>query len=87
MVSGLFFDPVAAAQVTTVTLTSPGNLAVYGTPAKIPLAATASPASGNSISRVEFLNGTTVIGSAVASPTVPRRSRCRETPWSPAPTP
>ncbi len=50
-----------------VSLTSPGNGAVYTAPANIPLTATASDTDGT-ISKVEFYAGTTLIGNATASP-------------------
>ena len=51
----------------SVSLTSPQNGASFTAPATIGLAATASDADG-SVSRVEFLNGSTVIGSDTTAP-------------------
>jgi len=50
----------------TVTLTSPVAGAVYTTRSEVTLTASASPAS--SIAKVEFLNGSTVLGAVTASP-------------------
>jgi hypothetical protein len=50
-----------------VTLTSPATGATYTAPATIPLAATATE-TGGTITKVEFLNGTTVLGTATTSP-------------------
>ncbi|MFI7336393.1 cellulase family glycosylhydrolase [Streptomyces sp. NPDC050085] len=51
----------------SVSLTSPRDGASFAAPAAIDLAATASDADG-SVSRVEFLNGSTVIGSDTTAP-------------------
>jgi PKD repeat protein len=51
----------------TVSLTGPSDGATFTAPATITLSATASDVDGN-LSRVEFLNGTTVIGSVTTSP-------------------
>jgi len=50
-----------------VSLTSPVDGATYGNPASIPLAATASDSDGT-IARVEFYQGSTLIGSDTSSP-------------------
>jgi len=50
-----------------VSLTSPANNASYTAPATIPLAATASDSDGT-ISKVEFYNGATLVGTATSSP-------------------
>lgn len=50
-----------------MTLTAPANAAQYAAPATITLSATAS-SSDSTISRVEFYQGTTLIGSATAAP-------------------
>jgi hypothetical protein len=54
-------------QPPTVALTSPAPGATFTAPATIPLAANASDANGT-VSRVDFLNGTTVIGSDTTAP-------------------
>ena len=51
----------------TATLTAPLNGAQYTAPATIALAATAGVGSG-SISKVEFYNGTTLLGTSTSSP-------------------
>ncbi len=51
----------------SVALTSPASGASFTAPATIALAATASE-SGGSISKVEFFNGTTLLGTATSSP-------------------
>ncbi|MGE5290489.1 MAG: glycoside hydrolase family 6 protein [Micromonosporaceae bacterium] len=51
----------------TVSLTSPANGATFTAPATINLTATASE-SGGSIASVQFLNGSTVIGTVTTSP-------------------
>ena len=51
----------------SVALTSPASGATFTAPATIPLAATASE-SGGSISKVEFFNGTTLLGTSTSSP-------------------
>jgi cellulose 1,4-beta-cellobiosidase len=50
-----------------VSLTSPANGAVFTAPATIPLSANASE-TGGSIAQVQFLNGSTVIGTVTTSP-------------------
>src|SRR5205085_2426285 len=57
----------AANQAPTVSLTAPANGAAYTAPATVPLTATASDTDGT-IARVDFYSGTTLIGSATASP-------------------
>jgi hypothetical protein len=51
----------------TVSLTTPGNGASYTAPASIPLAATAADADG-SIYRVDFYQGSTLLGSDTTAP-------------------
>ena len=51
----------------TIALTAPTGGSVYTAPASIALAATVT-ANGNSITSVEFLNGSTVIGTDTTSP-------------------
>lgn len=51
----------------TVAMTSPVNNTTFSSPATINLNATASVSSGN-ISKVEFYNGTTLLGTSVSSP-------------------
>jgi cellulose 1,4-beta-cellobiosidase len=51
----------------TVSLTSPANGATFTAPANIALSATASE-TGGSIASVQFLNGSTVIGTVTTSP-------------------
>ena len=52
----------------SVTLTAPANNAVFTAPATISLTATASANNGGSISKVEFYQGTTLLGTATTSP-------------------
>jgi len=54
-------------QAPTVSITSPSNNASFNAPASISLTASASDQDGT-ISKVEFFNGTTSIGSATQSP-------------------
>jgi hypothetical protein len=54
-------------QVPTVSLTSPANNTAYNAPASITMNATAADADGT-ISKVEFYNGTTLLGTDVSSP-------------------
>src|SRR6185312_8733261 len=51
----------------TVSITSPANGATFTAPASIPITASASE-SGGSISKVEFFNGTTLLGTSTSSP-------------------
>ncbi|MEP6583209.1 MAG: Ig-like domain-containing protein [Ginsengibacter sp.] len=51
----------------TVSITSPANNAKYNTPASITISATASD-PGGSISKVDFYNGTTLLGTDNTSP-------------------
>ena len=57
-----------AHQPPTVTLTSPAAGATYTSGATVPLAASASAADGASISKVEFYNDTTLLGSDSSAP-------------------
>ncbi|MGM9508960.1 Ig-like domain-containing protein [Larkinella sp. GY13] len=64
------FDNVIVRSVNalpTVALTSPATNATFTAPATLTLTASASASSG-SVSKVEFYNGTTLLGSATASP-------------------
>jgi regulation of enolase protein 1 (concanavalin A-like superfamily) len=54
-------------QPPSVSLTSPANAATFSAPANITLAATASDADGT-ISRVDFFQGSTLVGSDTTSP-------------------
>jgi len=58
---------VKANQAPTVSLTSPSSGAAFTAPASIGLTASASDVDG-SVQKVEFYNGTTLLGSATASP-------------------
>ena len=51
----------------TVSITSPASGATFTAPASIPITASASE-SGGSISKVEFFNGATLLGTATSSP-------------------
>jgi hypothetical protein len=51
----------------TVSITAPANGATYTAPANVTITANAADSDG-SISKVEFYNGTTLIGTATASP-------------------
>src|SRR5204863_3449025 len=57
----------AANQIPTATLTAPANGATFTAPASITLTATASDADG-SVARVDFYNGTTLLGSDTTAP-------------------
>jgi len=57
----------AASNLPVVSLTAPANNASYVTPATINLTATASVAGGT-ITKVEFYNGTTLLGTSTSSP-------------------
>jgi hypothetical protein len=52
----------------TVTLTNPANAASLGLGASVTLSATAAATGSATVSRVDFLSGTTVLGSAFAAP-------------------
>ena len=56
-----------ANQIPTVNITAPTNNAVYTSPASITITANANDVDG-SISKVEFYNGTTLLGTDAASP-------------------
>ena len=51
----------------TVTLTAPANNAIFAEPASVTLSTTASDAVGN-VTKVDFYQGTTLIGTATAAP-------------------
>jgi photosystem II stability/assembly factor-like uncharacterized protein len=51
----------------TVTITAPANNATFNAPATITISASASDADG-SVAKVEFYNGTTLLGTVTASP-------------------
>jgi cellulose 1,4-beta-cellobiosidase len=51
----------------TVSITSPASGAAFTAPASIPITASASE-SGGTISKVEFFNGSTLLGTATSSP-------------------
>src|SRR5258708_23181217 len=58
-----------ALQRPTVSLTAPAANAIFTAPAGVTFSATAASTSGGSITQVQFLdNGTTVLGTATASP-------------------
>lgn len=57
-----------AHQAPTVTLTSPAAGATYSAGATVPLAATAAAADGASISKVEFYDDTTLLGTDTSAP-------------------
>jgi RHS repeat-associated protein len=67
-IAGVAFAPLSAWAGVTVTLTSPANNATFGAPATIALAATASATGGYSVSKVEFFNGATLIGTDTSAP-------------------
>ena len=54
-------------QAPTATLTAPANGATYAAPASVTLTATAADADGT-VARVEFYNGTTLLGSDTTAP-------------------
>src|SRR6266568_828444 len=51
-----------------VSITSPANGATFTAPATIPIAADAAKIGGGTITKVEFFQGTTLIGTATAAP-------------------
>ncbi len=65
--NGVACNGASGTPTPTVALTSPTAGQTFTAPATIPLAATASEAGG-SISKVEFLSGTTVLSTATTSP-------------------
>ena len=52
----------------TVSLSNPSNGATYQAPASVNMLASASPSSGSSISKVEFFNGSTLLGTVTGVP-------------------
>jgi hypothetical protein len=59
----------AASSPLTVTLTSPTNNAGYGSRTPVPLAASVTDSAPNAtVTRVEFYNGTTLIGTVTSAP-------------------
>jgi chitinase len=52
----------------TISLTAPANGATYTAPAAVTVSANATPPSGYTISKVEFFQGTTLIGTDTNSP-------------------
>ena len=52
----------------TVSITSPANGAAFNAPATIAITVTAKTGSGATVSKVEYYKGTTLIGTATASP-------------------
>jgi hypothetical protein len=58
---------VANNQAPTVTLTSPANGTTYTAPATVAMSATAADADGT-VAKVDFFAGTTLVGTATASP-------------------
>ncbi len=65
--SALFRLPATSNQSPSVSLTSPANGATYTAPASISLSASASDAD-NTVSKVEFFQGTTKLGEDLTSP-------------------
>jgi hypothetical protein len=69
--SGLLDSATATVTVTnpapTIALTSPANGGVYTAPANISLAASVT-ANGHTVNKVQFLNGSTVLGEATSAP-------------------
>ena len=59
--------PAPGNQAPTVSLTGPAASASFTAPASLPLTATAADADG-SVSKVEFYNGTSLLGTATAAP-------------------
>jgi RHS repeat-associated protein len=59
---------VTAPPPPTVTLTSPANGASYMMPTTIPLSATATPASGANITKVEFFDGAALLSTITGPP-------------------
>jgi hypothetical protein len=59
---------VGPPQPPTVAITTPGAGATYTAPATVTITAAATAAPGATITQVEFLQGTTVVGTATASP-------------------
>ncbi|MFA6047108.1 MAG: Ig-like domain-containing protein, partial [Phycisphaerales bacterium] len=70
---GMAFSPpvtvtVGPAQPPTVAITMPGSGATYTAPATVAITASATAVAGATITQVEFLRGTTVVGTATSSP-------------------
>ena len=59
---------VAAHAAPTVSLSAPANNAKYHAPASLTVNASASPSSGTTISKVEFYQGSTLLGSDTTKP-------------------
>lgn len=59
---------IVVAVAPTVSLTAPQANQLYTAPANVTLTATASPGSGGTLAKVDFFQGTTLIGTATASP-------------------
>jgi len=59
---------VGPPQPPTVAITTPGSGATYTAPATVAITANATAAAGAAITQVEFLRGTTVVGTVTASP-------------------
>ncbi len=66
-INQVFANGSTGNQLPTVSITSPANNASFNAPATISLTANAADADG-SISKVEFFNGATSVGSVTASP-------------------
>jgi hypothetical protein len=58
----------ADTKITTVTLSAPANNAVFAAASNIAIAATATPKTGQTITKVDFYQGTTLIASDTTSP-------------------
>ncbi len=68
--AGCFFEPELGQVCSqpSVTLTSPANGAVYGAPAAIALSSNPAPTAGATIVRVEYYNGTSLLGTVTSAP-------------------
>lgn len=62
-----FFGSTPGNNAPTVSITAPANNATYTSPATVSITASASDADG-SVTKVEFFNGSTSLGSATSSP-------------------
>lgn len=67
MMTGNFWKPGSAANTATVSITAPANNATFAIGASVSFTATATTSSG-SVTKVEYYDGSTLLGSATSSP-------------------
>lgn len=65
---GLLAVGVVQAAPTTISLSSPAANAVFAAPASVTLSATVTPGNGTTITKVDFYQGATLIGSDTTAP-------------------